>query len=57
MITTLRAKLHVRLPSGNLIALVRREGAAWVCEYLPGARLRGEVEFSSAYLRKFGAAP
>lgn len=52
----LRAGLHVRLPSGNVVLLVRRAGGEWVCEYLPGGRLRGEVEFSGTYLRKFGCS-
>lgn len=54
MIATLRAGQSIRLPSGNRVRLLRREGAAWVCEYLPGAKQRGEVEFTSGYLRKFG---
>lgn len=54
MIVTLREGLHVRLPSGNNIRLVRRERAHWVCVYLPGAKARGEVEFLGVYLRKYG---
>ncbi len=46
--------MRVRLPSGNVLVLVRRERAYWVCEYAPGCKARGEVEFSGVYLRKWG---
>lgn len=54
MIDTLRAGMCVRLPSGNAVRLVRRERAEWVCEYTELARARGEVRFTSAFLRKYG---
>lgn len=56
MIATLRVGLRLRLPSGNVVILLSRAGTSWTCEYLPGAKLRGEVEFSAVYLRKFGVA-
>lgn len=54
MIGTLRAGMLVRLPGGNIVRLVRRERADWVCEYTEGARARGEVWFTGAFLRKYG---
>jgi hypothetical protein len=54
VITTLCTGMRVRLPSGNVLVLVRRERAYWVCEYAPGCKARGEVEFSGVYLRKWG---
>lgn len=54
MIDTLRAGMLVRLPGGNVVRLVRRERAEWVCEYTERARARGEVLFASAFLRKYG---
>ena len=54
MIGTLRAGMLVRLPGGNVVRLVRRERAEWVCEYAEGARARGEVWFTGAFLRKYG---
>lgn len=56
MITMLRAGMRVRLPSGNVIVLLYRDGTDWTCEYVPGASRRGEVELSVVYLRKFGTA-
>ena len=50
----LRAGMLIRLPGGNHVRLVRRERAEWVCEYAEGARARGEVRFTSAFLRKYG---
>lgn len=53
----LRAGMLIRLPGGNvvrLVRLVRRERADWVCEYTEGARARGEVWFTGAFLRKYG---
>lgn len=41
----------VRLPSGDVIALVRREQEEWVCEYTAKARSRGEVVFTDSFLR------
>ena len=54
MIAHLFPGLRVLLPSGNIIVLVRRVGAAWVCEYPPMARARGETEFSAVWLRRVG---
>lgn len=54
MISRLRAGLRVMLPSGNIIVLMRQEGADWVCEYTAVARARGEVEFSGVWLRRVG---
>jgi hypothetical protein len=48
--------MRVQLPSGNVVVLRSREQGLWLCEYAAGARLRGEVEFSEIYLRKFGEA-
>lgn len=55
MITTLHVGMRVRLPSGNVVRLVRRERSFWRCEYLPMlSKQRGEVEFTGVYLRKHG---
>lgn len=56
MIATLHTGMRIRLPSGNTLVLVRRERALWVCEFAPGAKQRGEVEFTGVYLRKWGVA-
>ena len=50
----LRTGMLIRLPGGNVVRLVRRERADWVCEYTEGARARGEVWFTGAFLRKYG---
>lgn len=54
MIRALRQGMRVMLPSGNVLVLVRRDGGSWVCEYSAHSRQRGEVEFTSVYLRKWG---
>lgn len=54
MITLLRVGMHVRLPSGNVVILVSQERGIWLCEYTRQSKLRGEVEFSGVYLRRFG---
>ena len=56
MITTLHVGMKLMLPSGNTLVLVRRDRASWVCEYSPGCKARGEVEFTGAYLRRWGRA-
>lgn len=56
MIAMLRAGMRVRLPSGNIVVLLQRDGTHWICQYAPSAKERGEVELSMAYLRKFGTA-
>lgn len=53
MIETLHAGMRVMLPSGNVLVLVRRERAEWVCEYTELARARGEVLFTGVFLRKY----
>lgn len=54
MIVVLTRGMRVRLPSGNVVVLVRRERASWVCEFAQGSAARGETEFTGAWLRKFG---
>jgi len=54
VIGALRSGMLVRLPGGNIVRLVRRERAEWVCEYTERARARGEVLFTGAFLRKHG---
>lgn len=54
MITRLQVGVLVALPSGNVILLLAHERGAWRCEYTRTSRLRGEVEFSAQYLRRFG---
>lgn len=46
--------MRVMLPSGNILVLVRRERAFWICEYTQMARQRGEVEFTGVWLRRWG---
>jgi hypothetical protein len=53
MIETLATGMRVMLPSGNVIVLVRRERAEWICEYTELARARGEVIFTGVFLRKY----
>ncbi len=54
MIPALAVGMRLMLPSGNIVALVRRDRAQWICEYTMLARARGEVAFSEAFLRRFG---
>lgn len=54
MIAQLQAGMLVVLPSGNTVVLRARAQGLWLCEYTRHSRLRGEVEFSAIYLRKFG---
>jgi|GEM_PF-5160829 len=51
MIDRLRPGMLLRLPSGREVLLVRRNGVEWVCQY--AERVRGEVEFSGAWLRRY----
>lgn len=51
MIRRLRVGMLVTLPSGNVVVLLRRLRADWLCEYHVTARRRGEVEFCGAWLR------
>ena len=53
MIETLATGLRLVLPSGNVIVLVRRERAEWICEYTEQARARGEVIFTGRFLRTY----
>jgi len=48
--------MHIRLPSGNVLRVVRCTGREWVCEYTDRARARGEVVYTGAFLRRFGRA-
>lgn len=54
MITVLLVGTKIRLPTGNVIMLLRRDGKDWLCVYQPGSTARGEVHFSGGFLRKFG---
>lgn len=53
MIEVLTTGMRVMLPSGNILVLVRRERAEWVCEYTEIARARGEVVFTGEFLRAY----
>ena len=44
---------RLMLPSGNVIVLLRRERAEWICEYADLARARGEVVFTGRFLRTY----
>lgn len=48
--------MRIRLPSGNILRVVRCQGREWVCEYTDHARARGQVVYTGAFLRKFGKA-
>ena len=48
--------MHIRLPSGNVLRVVRCTGREWVCEYTDRARARGDVVYTGAFLRRFGRA-
>ena len=54
MICTLHVGMHVRLPSGAVVVLLRRERTQWVCEFADMPRQRGEIEFTGVWLRRFG---
>lgn len=54
MIEALATGMRVMLPSGNVVALVRRERSEWVCGYTALARARGEVVFTGLFLRTYG---
>lgn len=54
MIEALATGMRVMLPSGNIVVLVRRERAEWVCEYTEMARARGEVVLTGLFLRTYG---
>lgn len=54
MITALRVGMRVRLPSGNVVLLLRRERGEWVCEYTVLPQARGEVAFAAPWLRRVG---
>lgn len=54
VILRLQVGVRVVLPSGNVIVLLARDHSTWRCEYTRTSRLRGEVEFSAQYLRRFG---
>lgn len=54
MIEALATGMRVLLPSGNIVALVRRERTEWVCEYTEMARARGEVVLTGLFLRTYG---
>lgn len=54
MIEALTSGMSVMLPSGNVIKLLLADGIEWVCEYTEFARARGEVNFTSAWLRRHG---
>lgn len=55
MIEQLKIDLLVRLPSGNVVRLVAPlKNKEWLCEYTEQARARGEVIFSSPFLRDYG---
>ena len=53
MIKTLNVGLRLRLPSGSVVRLVRRERTEWACEYVSSTHSRGEVIFSGAWLRSY----
>lgn len=53
MIKTLNVGLRLRLPSGSVVRLVRRERTEWACEYVSSTHSRGEVIFSGAWLRAY----
>lgn len=55
MIEQLKIGLLVRLPSGNVVRLLAPlKNKEWLCEYTEQARARGEVVFSSPFLRDYG---
>jgi hypothetical protein len=54
MIEFLEPGMRVMLPSGNVVVLIYRERTEWLCRYTTYSRARGEVVFSSVWLRKHG---
>lgn len=54
MINAITVGMRILLPSGNIVRVVRREGAEWLCEYTELARARGQVVFAGRFLREHG---
>lgn len=55
MIEAIRAGTLIRLPSGNIVIVVSRESRhEWLCTYAEGSRARGDVVFTTAFLRDWG---
>ncbi len=52
--TRLSVGLLVLLPSGNSVLLVERRGREWLCQFTPWSTNRGEIVFSTVWLRKSG---
>lgn len=54
MIEAIRAGTLIRLPSGNIVIVVARQGKEWLCTYAEGSRARGDVVFTGEFLRAWG---
>lgn len=54
MLNAIRAGDLIRLPSGNVVIVIARQGNEWLCQYAEGSRARGEVVFASTFLRDWG---
>lgn len=54
MINVIKAGDLIRLPSGNVVIVIARQGKEWLCQYAEGARARGEVVFASTFLQHWG---
>lgn len=53
MIDALAFGMLLRLPSGNVVRLIGREGDDWICEYTAAAKARGEVVYTEKFLKSF----
>ena len=52
MTVRLKPGMHLQLPSGNVVTVLRREGRDAVCEYSDWSRQRGEVSFAWSWLAR-----
>jgi hypothetical protein len=53
MVDVLATGMHLRLPSGNVVRLIGRDGEDWVCEYTAVSKARGEVIYTETFLKSF----
>lgn len=52
MTIRLKPGMHLQLPSGNVVTVLRREGIDAVCEYSDWSKPRGEVVFTWSWLAR-----
>lgn len=47
---SIEAGLLIRLKTGNVIRVLRKDGEEWVCEYTRDSNARGEIWFCERFL-------